>query len=222
MKTVMKEYDVNVEKPSLLGMISAPILQFERMKEKAPIALPLIIILLLTGLSGAIVSYVGLNNPIIKDLPTPIEIPTSFTVGMGIVGALFGGVARLFIVAAFYKLCMVFMGNDAPYMKLFAVVLYSSLIMSVGVLINGLISLSVGGYEVYYTSIAPLMGDNQMLKLIASNFDIFHIWYYVVLGIGLKVVIGLSKNKVFTLVIIVFLLGVAFSSLGGLVPTPGM
>ncbi|WML41607.1 Yip1 family protein [Neobacillus sp. OS1-2] len=221
METVVKEKVVNVEKPSIFGMIAAPTLQFERMKEKAPIALPLIIMLILTGITGAIVAYVGLNNPIFNDLPTPIEIPAAFTVGMGTVGAVIGGVARFFIVAAFYKLCMVFMGNDTPYMKLFAVVLYSSLIMSVGVLINGLISLAVGGYEVYYTSIAPLMGDNQMLKLIASNFDIFHIWYYVVLGMGLRVVAGLSKGKVITLVVIIFLLGVALSSLGGLVPTLG-
>ncbi len=222
METEVKMNEEYVKKPSFFGIITSPSIQFARMKEKAPIGIPLVIMIVLMAITGSMVAYLGLRNPIIKDLPAEIKIPVGVTLGMGIVGAVFGGVIMFFIVAAFYKLCMVIMSNDTPYMKLFAVVLYSSLISSIGVLINGLISLAVGGFDVSYTSLAPLVGDNQMLKLIAANFDIFHIWYYVVLAIGLRIVAGLSKNKAIVLVVIVFLLGIALSSLGGLLPTPGM
>lgn len=210
------------KKPSFFGIITSPTVQFERMKEEAPIGLPLFFMMVLLGIAGALGAYVSLKNPMIKDLPQDMPIPVGVTVGLGAVGAIFGGVILFFIIAAFYKLCMVFMSNDTPYMKLFAIILYSSLISSIGVFINGVIALATGGYDVSYTSLAPLVGDNKMLKAIAGNFDIFDIWYYVVLGIGLKTVAGLSKNKAIALVVVVFLLTLALSLVGGLIPTPNV
>jgi hypothetical protein len=168
------------------------------------------------------VAYIGLKNKAIQDLPDGLKIPDSFTIGMGAVGGMVGGGAMFFIIAAFYKLCMVFMSSDTRYMKLLTIVLYSSLISSIGVFINGLISLAVGEFDVTYTSLAPLVGDNKMLKSIAADFDIFHLWYYVVLGLGLKIVAGLAKNKAIALVVIVFLLNLALSLVGGFIPTPNM
>ncbi len=117
---------------------------------------------------------------------------------------------------------MVFMKNDTPYMKLVAIVIYSSIISTLGLLVNALIAFALGGYEVTYTSLAPLFADNVTLKAIAQNFDIFRIWYYIVLILGLQIVAGLSKNKAITLVVILFLISVVFSSLSGLFPQPGV
>lgn len=212
-----------MKKPSLLGIITSPSNQFERMKEKAPIGLPIVIILLLMAVSGALVAYLSLNNPVVKNnanIPDGFNIPIGFTMGMGAVGGLLGGAIMFFVSAAFYKLCMIFMGNDTPYKKLLVVVIYSSFISSIGALINALLALIFGGYEPVYTSLAPIAGDNKILHSIASNFDIFNIWYYVILALGLQIVAGLSKNKATALVIIVFLIGIGISSVGGLFQTP--
>ena len=205
--------EINMQKPSLFGMITSPSVQFERMKEKAPIGLPLVVMILLLAVIGALVSYLSLNNPLMKELD--VEIPVAFTVGMGVVSGIFGGVATFFIAAGFYKLIMVFMKNDTPYMKLVAVVIYSSIITALGTLINAVIAFALGGYEVTYTSLAPLFSDSAILKAIATNFEIFRIWYYVVLALGLQIVAGISKKSAIMLVVFLFLISVVFSAVSG-------
>jgi hypothetical protein len=218
METNIELENIKVKKPALFGMILSPSVQFERMKGKTPIGLPLVLMLLLMAVSGGIISFLSANNPAVKDLyeSTGIKIPIAVTIGSGALSALFAGAAMFFISAAFYKICMVFFGNDTPYMKLVAVVLYSSVISALGLIINELLALLLGSYEAAYTSLAPLVGDNLKLKAIAGSFDIFQIWYYVILAIGLNIVAGLSKNKAILLVVIVFLIGLGFSFLGSL------
>jgi pheromone shutdown protein TraB len=212
-----------VKKPSLFGMISSPGIQFERMKENAPIGLPLLLMIVLMAIGGALVSYLSLDNPVIKEINATAEmkIPLALTLSMGAFGAGVGGAISFFIIAAFYKICMVFMGNDTPYKKLLVLTIYTSIISAVGVFVNGIIALLVGGYETTYTSLAPLVGENVTLKAIAGNFDVFHLWYYVVIAIGLQIMAGLSKNKAIILVVILFLISIGFSSLSGLFPQLG-
>ncbi|PLR95930.1 Yip1 family protein [Bacillus sp. T33-2] len=220
---VKMEQQAKVNKPSLFGMILSPSLQFERMREKAPIGLPLTIILLLMTVTGAIASFISLRNPIFESPEMEaLNIPVGFTVGTGAVGGLFGGAVVLFLMAAILKGCVALMGKSTPYKKVLAILIYSSIISALGVLINGLIALALGGDEASYTSLAPLVADNQMLYAIAKSFDIFQIWYYIVLAIGLHIVTGLSKNKTIILVVILFVIGVGFASIGGLVPQPGV
>jgi hypothetical protein len=218
METNVEFEKAEVKKPSLFGMISSPSVQFERMKGKAPLGFPLFFMFVLMAIGGALVSYISLNNPVIKDINSTagMEIPTSLTIGMGAIGSSVGGLISFFIIAAFYKLCMIFMGNDTPYKKLLGITIYSNIISTIGLYVNGLIALMLGGYEATYTSLAPLVGGNKTLKAIAGQFDIFDIWYYVVILIGLQTVAGLSKSKAITLVVILFLIGIGFSSLGGL------
>jgi hypothetical protein len=211
-------------KPSIFGIITSPTLQFERMKEKAPIGLPLVLVLLLMTLATTLVAYVSLDNPILNnpELTGGMEIPVGVTLGMAAGGALIGGLISFYIIAGLYRVAMMIMGNDTNYKKLLSIVIFSSMISTLGVLVNGLIAFAVGGYEPNYTSLAPLFSDNPLLKSIGTNFDIFNIWYYVVLGLGLQIVAGLNKTKAITLVIIVFLLGVGISSLSGIFAIPGM
>jgi hypothetical protein len=211
--------EMKMKKPSLFGMITSPAVQFERMRGKTPIAMPLIILLLITAISGALASYISLNNPEISEALAEAEfkVPIAVTLGMGAVGALFGGAVVYFLSAAFYKVCMVLLGNDTTYRQLLGIVIYSSIISALGVLINIGIALAIGGYEPTYTSLAPLFSD-RTLHAIAANFDIFNIWSYFVIGLGLNKVAGLSKTKATILVAVIFLIGVGLSSLTGLLP----
>jgi hypothetical protein len=223
METNIEFEKVQAKKPSIFGIILSPGMQFERMKEKAPIGLPIFVMIVLLAIGGALVSYVSLNNPVIKNINATAEmkIPLGLTLGMGAVGTGVGGAISFFIIAGFYKICMIFMGNDTPYKKLLAITIYSSIITAIGLFVNGIIGVILGGYETTYTSLAPLFGDNKTLQAIAGRFEIFNIWYYVVLAIGLQIVAGLSKNKAITLVVILFLIGLGFSSLSGLLPQFG-
>jgi hypothetical protein len=218
METNVEFENAKAKKPSLFGMITSPGIQFERMKEKTPIGLTIFFMFVLMAIGGALASYISLNNPVIKNINSTagMQIPVSLTIGMGAVGAGVGGLISFFIIAAFYKLCMIFMGNDTPYKKLLGVTVYSSIISSIGLFVNGIIAILLGGYETTYTSLAPLVGDNPTLKAIAGQFDIFDIWYYVVIMIGMQIVAGLSRNKAIVLVVILFLIGIGFSSLSGL------
>jgi hypothetical protein len=220
METNVEFENVKAKKPSIFGMISSPSLQFERMKEKVPMGLPVFFMFLLMAIGGALASYVSSNNPVIKNINSTagMQIPVSLTIGMGAVGAGVGGLISFFIIAGFYKLCMIFMGNDTPYKKLLGITVYSTIISTIGLFVNGIIAILLGGYETTYTSLAPLVGDHPTLKAIAGQFDIFDIWYYVVIMIGMQIVAGLSRNKSIVLVVILFLIGIGFSSLSGLFP----
>lgn len=224
METKVPLQEENVKKPSFLGMVTSPSQQFERMKENTALAMPLVFMLLFMAVTGSLASYLSLRNPVLKDAVevTGFKIPTSVTVGMGAVGSVIGGVIVFLIAAGFYKLIMVILGNDISYKKILLIIIFASFISSLGLLVNALIALVAGGYGANYTSLAPIMGDHKLLGAIGGNFDVFSIWYYILLAIGFQIVAGLSRNKAITIVVIVFLLGIGFSSLSGLVPVPGM
>lgn len=197
MQTNVEFENTKVKKPSLFGIITSPTVQFIRMKEKAPIGVPLICIMLIGAITGALGGYISFNNPLLKNLNSSSEfhLPVGVTIGIGAGGALISAAIMVFIMAAIYKIFMVFMGNDTPYMELVSIVIYTSVISYLGSIINCLIALALKGYSPIYTSLAPLVGDNITIKAIAGNFDIFQIWHYIVLAVGLQIVAGLSKKE---------------------------
>lgn len=217
METNIDYKAVPVTKPSLFGIITSPTLQFQRMKENAPIGSPLVIMMLFMAITGAIT---GFNNPSVKNLSgtTGFHIPVGVTMGMGAIGGIIGGTIMFFVIAAIYKIFMIFMGNDTSYKKLVSIVIYTSIISSIGILLNLLIALAVGGYELSYTSLTPLAGSNPTLKAILGSLDIFQIWHYIILGIALHITAGLSKNKATTLIVIFFIIGLGLNIAGSLIP----
>lgn len=215
--------EVKVEaekKPSLFGIITSPIIQFQRMKEKVPIGFPLIMMMLIMVMTGAMTAYISLNNPIMKNLNSAVgfKIPASVTIGIGALGGLVSGTITFYIMAGIYKIFMMLVGNDTTYRKLVSIVIYTSIISYLGVLVNCLLALALKGYEPIYTSLVPLVGNNKILKAIAGNFDLFQIWHYIVLALGLHIAAGLSKNKAIALIVIFFFLGIGFTYVGTLLP----
>lgn len=221
---VEMEKEMKEKKPSIFGIITSPSVQFERMKKNAPVGGPLILMLVLMAVMSVLVSYLALKNPSVQQAYAQAGITPSKSVTLtsGVIGGVIGGVVGFLISAAFFKICMIFMGNDITYKKLLSIVIYSSIISILGLLINGVIALAVGGYDATYTSLAPLFTDNQVLYAFMKSFDLFQIWYLVVLGLGLRIVAGLSKNQAITLVVILFLISAGLSSLSGLFQTAGM
>ncbi|KEK21637.1 Yip1 family protein [Bacillus gaemokensis] len=210
--------DELVKKPSIFSMITSPTLQFQRMRTQKPILLPLIIILFLTIITSALFSYVTLNNPVLKQMnnTSAFQIPTyiSFLTTFGF--AAVSGIISVFCAPIFYKNIMIFFGVDTTYKEVLCVTLYSIFIMKLGMLLNGTIAVLLGDYQISYTSLAPLLTDNLILYAMAQRVDVFAIWYYIVLGIGLYVLTGLHKKKIMILVIVLFIITTTLMSMGGI------
>ncbi|PDZ96538.1 YIP1 family protein [Bacillus cereus] len=206
------------KKPSIFSIITSPTLQFQRMRIHKPIIVPLIIILLLTIITSALISYVTLNNPTIKQMNgssdfqpvTHIMFLTTFSF------TTISGIISVFCAPVFYKNIMIFFGVDTTYKELLCVTLYAVFIMKLGMLLNGTIAVFLGDYQISYTGLAPLLTDYPILHAMAQRVDIFAIWYYIVLGIGLYVLTGLNKKKILILVIVLFFITTALMSIGGI------
>ncbi|PEU06729.1 YIP1 family protein [Bacillus sp. AFS019443] len=206
------------KKPSIFSMITSPTLQFQRMRTHKPIIVPLIIILLLTIITSILISYVTLNNPAIKQMNgnSAFQLSTHITFLTTFGFATISGIISVFCAPIFYKNIMIFFGIDTTYKELLCVTLYSVFIMKFGMLLNGTIAVLLGDYQISYTSLAPLLTDHPILHAMAQRVDIFAIWYYIVLGIGLYVLTGLHKKKISILVIVLFVITTALMSIGGI------
>ncbi|WP_129727588.1 Yip1 family protein [Ectobacillus funiculus] len=214
--------NVELEKPSLWGVITSPSLQFERMKQKAPIGLPMLLMAVLYGVIGALSAYFVASSPEIAgqmpaDMPEEAQFFTSaiFVAIMGGAGALIGIPLLFLITALFYKICMMIMGNDTSYKKLLSLSIYTSVIGVLGGFLNALLMAIFGGLDVQYTSLAPLFEAGTMLHSIGSAFEVFSIWGLVVTAIALQKTAGLRKGQAITLVVIFFAISLGFSILGG-------
>ncbi|KMN46602.1 Yip1 family protein [Bacillus sp. LK2] len=220
MEANLNTQKVGGEKPSLFGMITSPGLQFERMKTSNAVWGAFWILVLLAGIVGGLAAYVGSLTPeaikLNKDLG--FDVPPAVTFGMGFgIGALVMGIGS-FISAAVYKVLMMLMSNDTSYKKLLTISVYSSIISLLGLLINTVLALVLGGSgQEMYTGLGPIFASSGgVAKGIANNIEVFTIWGFVITWLGLQITAGLSKKKATILMVIFFILTIGFGALKGM------
>ncbi|KMP97119.1 membrane protein [Bacillus wiedmannii] len=220
METNMNTQKVSGEKPSLFGMITSPGEQFERMKTKSPVWVAFLIFVLIGTVTTAAVFYLSVvNTPeVAKEMNGQDgQMIKWFALGGGALFGLFGTPIGLFIAAGFYKVIMMLMGNDTPYMKILSIYLYANLVFYIGSLLNvGLGLIFEGNGTDAYTSLAPLFEKGTVLNGIASSIEIFNIWSLILTGLGLHIVAGLSKKQATILIVIFFILTIGLGFLKGL------
>lgn len=225
MEANVNTQDVSGKKPSLLGMITSPGVQFERMKAKSPVWGAFFLFIIIVSVVSAIGMYQAMNNPeVLKNVQDPeaAKMMGYFGIGTGIVVGSFGTAFWFFVAAGVYKIIMMFMGNDTPYMKLLSIYLYTYTISVLGVIVNFILRMILGGdINTSYTSLATLFEPGTYIHGAASAFEVFNIWGLIVMGLGLQTVAGLSKKQATTLIVIFFILSVGFSSLSGFTPSFG-
>ncbi|WP_020062719.1 Yip1 family protein [Bacillus sp. 123MFChir2] len=210
---------VSGEKPSLFGMITSPGLQFERMRTNAPVWGAFFLLVLLGGIVFMAASYASLNNPeLVKALKEdPTGTAKYFIMGGGFIAGLITTMIMFFISAAFYKVIMMFMGNDTTYKKLLSITVYSSVITCLGLLVNAVLAIILGGDGIErYTSLGPLFEKGTTAFSIGNSIEIFTIWGIFVTWLGLHITAGLSKKQATILVVIFFVISLAFSAFRGL------
>ncbi|MCY9371340.1 Yip1 family protein [Bacillus haynesii] len=205
-----------VKNPSLLGLITRPGEQFERMREKPAFWFPLVIVLILSVTGGYMVSE---KTPLSADLS---EIPDAEAFqaamkGVGIIGGIFGFVIALLISALIYWLIVKIGRGTTNFVQMFSLSVFTYFIMSIGQFIGGLV--------IYYSNIDPtivvtslngIIPADEPLKSVLGVFDIFAIWSLALVALGLQKVGGISKKAAWTGVIILFMISILLALTAGI------
>ncbi|MDA1875516.1 Yip1 family protein [Bacillus cereus group sp. BY112LC] len=220
MEANLNTQKVGGEKPSLFGMITSPGVQFERMKTSNAVWGAFWLLVLLAGIIGGLASYVYSLTPeaikVNKDLGITVTPVMSF--GTGVVFGAIGMAIGFFISAAVYKVLMMLMSNDTSYKKLLTISVYSSIISLLGLLINTVLALVLGGSgQEMYTGLGPIFASSGgVAKGIANNIEVFTIWGFVITWLGLQITAGLSKKKATILMVVFFILTIGFGAVKGM------
>ncbi|MBH0350428.1 Yip1 family protein [Bacillus pacificus] len=204
------------EKPSLFGMITSPGLQFERMKTTEKVWGMFFIVALLQGLVGGLNSYITYTSPEMiemqKKLGGEFAKQGSLTsdVISGTIWGIVGVMIATLVVAAIYKVFMMFYGNDTSYKKIVMLIVYADIVVVIGGLINGVIALILGAGPTAYTSLGPLFDQGSLAYGIGNTIELFYLWNLVLIWLGLQVTAGLSKVKAAIPIIVLFIIKAGF------------
>ncbi|KAA0774374.1 DUF1282 domain-containing protein [Bacillus sp. AR2-1] len=203
------------EKPSLLGMITSPSLQFERMKTSEKVWGMFFLMALLQGLLSAFTTYVTNTSPEMVKVKKELgefagQSSLTSDVISSIVSGTIGGMLVTFVVAAIYKVFMMFYGNDTSYKKLVTIIVYTNIVVIIGGFINAIIALILGVAPTAYTSLGPLFETGSVAYGIGSSIEIFYLWNIVLIWLGLQITAGVSKVKAAIPIIVLFIIKALF------------
>ncbi|HDR8184610.1 TPA: DUF1282 family protein [Bacillus thuringiensis] len=203
------------EKPSLFGMITSPGLQFERMKTSEKVWGMFFLMALLQGLLSAFTTYVTNTSPEMVKVKKELgefagQSSLTSDVISSIVSGTIGGMLVTFVVAAIYKVFMMFYGNDTSYKKLVTIIVYTNIVVIIGGFINAIIALILGVAPTAYTSLGPLFEQGSVAYGIGSSIEVFYLWNIVLIWLGLQITAGVSKVKAAIPIIVLFIIKALF------------
>ncbi|MED2185274.1 Yip1 family protein [Bacillus wiedmannii] len=204
------------EKPSLFGMITSPGLQFERMRTTEKVWGMFFIVALLQGLVGGLNSYITYTSPEMIEMQKKLggEFANQGSLVSDVISGTIWGIVGVMIatlvIAAIYKVFMMFYGNDTSYKKIVMIIVYADIVVVIGGLINGVIALILGAGPTAYTSLGPLFDQGSLAYGIGNTIELFYLWNLVLIWLGLQVTAGLSKVKAAIPIIILFIIKAVF------------
>lgn len=206
-----------VEKPSLIGMIMNPTVQFERIRENPKILVAILIVTFLTVI-GMLMMSSGMELP--TDDPELagmseeelMVIAMISQVSFVIVG-LFTPIFTIFISTVVLLIIAKIVRSEVSFKQLFSMNTYIYMISALGILLNGLIFmiLQVGDPEVYITSLNSIVHAEGVLGEFLGIVEVFSIWSLIITGIGLQVVAKFSKGLSWSIVVAFFIVGAVFA-----------
>lgn len=215
MEANLNTQKVGGEKPSLLGMITSPGLQFERMKTSEKVWGMFFLIALLQGLLSAFTTYVTNTSPEMVKMKKELgefagQSSLTSDVIYGTVSGTLGAMLATFVIAAIYKVFMMFYGNDTSYKKLVTIIVYTNIVVIIGGFINAIIALILGVAPTAYTSLGPLFEQGSVAYGIGSSIEVFYLWNIVLIWLGLQITAGVSKVKAAIPIIVLFIIKALF------------
>ncbi|EJT18530.1 hypothetical protein B353_23487 [Bacillus anthracis str. UR-1] len=197
-------------------MITSPGLQFERMKTTEKVWGMFFIVAILQGLVGGLNSYITYTSPEMIEMQKKLggEFANKDSLVSDVISSTIWGIVGVMIatlvVAAIYKVFMMFYGNDTSYKKIVMIIVYADIIVIIGGLINGVIALILGAGPTAYTSLGPLFDQGSLAYGIGNTIELFYLWNLVLIWLGLQVTAGLSKVKAAIPIIVLFIIKAGF------------
>ncbi|MES9687103.1 YIP1 family protein, partial [Bacillus sp. JJ353] len=115
-----------------------------------------------------------------------------------------------------YWLCVKISGGTTTYRNMLSLNLFIMFISCIGLLINGLFLYFTDSTSLYnVTSLASIIPAEQPLASILNLFEVFSLWGYVLLAVGLEKVGGISKKSAWISVAVLFGILLLFSVASG-------
>ncbi|PFS73386.1 Yip1 family protein [Bacillus thuringiensis] len=216
MEANLNTQKVGGEKPSLFGMITSPGLQFERMKTTEKVWGMFFLVALLQGLVGGLNSYVMYTSPEMIEMQKKLggefakQGSLVSEVISGTIWGIVGVVIATLVIAAIYKVFMMFYGNDTSYKKIVMIIVYADIVVIIGGLINGVIALILGAGPTAYTSLGPLFDQGSLAYGIGNTIELFYLWNIILIWLGLQITAGVSKVKAAIPIIVLFIIKAGF------------
>lgn len=210
-----------LENPSLLGMITNPTEQFERIKERPKIWIAMIIITILfiigTWLTTLGMDIVGEVEGVELDEESAAMVQTFAVIG-SVIGALFIPIFTVLISSFIYWVIAKIVKSEVSFKQLFSMNTHILIVSAIGLIINGAIMAMVGvnmdNPDAMFTSLGSLVSSGGILGAILNNIEVFQIWVVVLTAIGLNKVAEFSKGLAWTISILFFVIGIVFSMIG--------
>lgn len=207
------------EKPSLFGVIWSPIEQFEKIRNRPTIWIPLLVVSILSFF-GTYLTFNQMDvNSILGDAgmsfsDQEMEMITDVVKIIGAIVGLISPIIASLITATIYLIISKIASSKVTFKALFSMTIFIMLISAIGSIVNALIMLALGEESLYMvTSLASVMdSDNAVL----GSIELFSIWGVILAAFGLQKVAGLSKSLSWSTTIVIFFIGLFFSYIGSL------
>lgn len=199
------------EKPSIIGMFHRPVEQFKRIKLQPLIWGGLIVILVLSLISGIMASFYtdeALTNELGDFTEQQTQLMLLFTKISTVIAAIISPIIALFIKALVLLIIAKIVQAAVSFKQLLSMSIYIAVIGAIGGLINTSVLLASGASDVTMiaTSLASVITVKGALAGLFMNIEIFNIWMLILTAIGMQVVIGVSKKVSWILVVSYFII----------------
>ena len=163
----------------------------------------------------------GLSESLTGKATTPamIEQTLPMSAKIGIISVPFSMLFMwLFITLVFFAILKI-MGGQGKFKAYMSVTGYAYVITAAYILLILIVSFFTGRFMIdpSLTSLATLVSADSVGTVgysLLKSLDIFSIWHYVVMAIGLAAVSKLKKRNVYMVVGIIFLIGIIISVAG--------
>ncbi|MDA7026286.1 YIP1 family protein [Bacillus sp. CLL-7-23] len=177
----------NLKKPSLFGMITNPMKQFERIKERSTIWLPFIIVLILLSLSNHLEKskFIELLN---------VDVDAYRYMILFFRTLLYSAI--FFVIWALVMWLIAKIGEGKTnFSTMFSLSIYVSFVVVISKFILSIIFYLTGSLEMLsLTSLNGYISVDQPIQSVLGMIDIFYIWTFILIAFGLQKIAGVSKR----------------------------
>ncbi|MDA1475722.1 YIP1 family protein [Bacillus changyiensis] len=191
----------SIKKPSLLGIITNPVRQFERIRERPTVWLPLIIVMVLSSLAD----YLNRLND-----PKLFNEERSF--GSYFIHSTVNSI-MLFVLITFILWMIAKLGRGKTnFTCMFSLFIHIYFLTAMKDLIVAVIKYFSNTSPDWfsYISLTGFVPANNYLTGFLGIFDIFLIWTLILLAIGLQKTAGVSKTSSWVGIAVLFLILLVF------------